>query len=203
MLEHILTPRQSEYQYEPLEQGEIRLLTIQPCPQDQSVPVVCGLSHVSLAGLDTRPYEALSYVWGDPKPRVPINVDKKILLLPVNSEKVLRRVAYPDKPRTIWIDSVCINQFDLKERNQQVAIMRSIYEVATMVLVYIGDSDEYTDRAINNMELLNREIDEDVGNDVEIMVPDVFQQHPTFMGPVRTEIDQTALLSFFDSAWFR
>ena len=31
---------------------------------------------------------------------------------------------------TFWIDAICINQADLDERSQQVAIMRDIYASA-------------------------------------------------------------------------
>ncbi|KAL1875267.1 hypothetical protein Daus18300_003338, partial [Diaporthe australafricana] len=39
----------------------------------------------------------------------------------------------------IWIDAICINQADLAERSQQVAIMGSIYSGADCVLSWLGE----------------------------------------------------------------
>lgn len=41
----------------------------------------------------------------------------------------------------IWIDAICINQADLAERSQQVAIMGSIYSGARCVLSWLGEPD--------------------------------------------------------------
>jgi hypothetical protein len=45
----------------------------------------------------------------------------------------------------IWIDSVCIDQGNLKERNHQVSMMKRIYAGASRVLVYAGDSSPHID----------------------------------------------------------
>lgn len=46
-----------------------------------------------------------------------------------------------DKPRTLWIDAICIDQNSLSERSQQVAIMMKIYEKASRNLIYLGEDD--------------------------------------------------------------
>lgn len=46
------------------------------------------------------------------------------------------------KPRTvIWIEAVCINQTDLTERSEQVAMMADIYQGATKTLAWLGDDE--------------------------------------------------------------
>jgi hypothetical protein len=45
---------------------------------------------------------------------------------------------YPDQPRIIWIDYICINQEDIPEQSQQVAKMGLIYEQADSVLIWLG-----------------------------------------------------------------
>jgi hypothetical protein len=32
-----------------------------------------------------------------------------------------------DKPRTLWIDALCINQEDLEEKTEQVSKMQDVY----------------------------------------------------------------------------
>jgi Heterokaryon incompatibility protein (HET) len=35
----------------------------------------------------------------------------------------------------VWIDAICVNQEDIDERNQQVLLMRRIYETAEQGIV--------------------------------------------------------------------
>ncbi|KAE8152350.1 hypothetical protein BDV25DRAFT_137923 [Aspergillus avenaceus] len=53
--------------------------------------------------------------------------------------------------RPIWIDSICINQSDIPERNAQVAIMSKIYSHAASVIVWLGIEDEYAAPAFEGM----------------------------------------------------
>lgn len=39
-----------------------------------------------------------------------------------------------------WVDSVCINQADVRGRNYQIPLMRSIYPKAAEVLVYVNET---------------------------------------------------------------
>ncbi|KAF5013168.1 hypothetical protein FDECE_797 [Fusarium decemcellulare] len=52
----------------------------------------------------------------------------------------------PNKPRRlkIWIDSLCINQNDLDEKQDQVSRMGEIYAAAGTTVVWLGLHDEYT-----------------------------------------------------------
>lgn len=43
--------------------------------------------------------------------------------------------------RALWVDAICINQADVRERSEQVAIMRDIYQHAERVLVWLGEED--------------------------------------------------------------
>jgi hypothetical protein len=51
----------------------------------------------------------------------------------------LRRLRHPKRERLIWIDALCINQQDVKERNTQVGNMREIYRKADHVLIWLGE----------------------------------------------------------------
>jgi ankyrin repeat protein len=81
---------------------EIRLLKILPGNEDD--PIRCTLSR---AVLDEQPeYEALSYVWGDPKHRRKILVDGRKTKVTINLEVALRHLRNPNTPRTVWIDAL-------------------------------------------------------------------------------------------------
>ncbi|KAH6674395.1 heterokaryon incompatibility protein-domain-containing protein, partial [Halenospora varia] len=57
-----------------------------------------------------------------------------------NLEAALRRLRLSGKQRTIWIDAVCINQNDIQERQDQVSLMRQIYEQAEQVVIWLGEN---------------------------------------------------------------
>ena len=124
--------------YQPLRisSTSIRLLVLCPEPHPEDHRIQCKLV---IEDLESSPhYEALSYTWG-----VPDDLNFKIWVngvhLPVrrNLLTVLRALRR-DKDRTLWIDALCINQEDVRERQQQVGIMGSIYMKAARVVGWLG-----------------------------------------------------------------
>jgi len=94
--------------------------------------------------LDEAPkYEALSYAWEGQSRTCDIPCQGKTLPITPSVEQFLRRFRHNSpvsNPPPIWIDAVCINQDNLRERSQQVAIMREIYEKAIHTVVWLpGD----------------------------------------------------------------
>ena len=78
-------------------------------------------------------YVALSYVWGDPNKTREIFVNGKSVQVTKNLESALRilRDKLPVRLGVrLWVDALCINQKDVKERNAQVQRMLDIYEKA-------------------------------------------------------------------------
>ena len=105
-------------------------------------------------------YEAVSYVWGtsEPKPSIQISCeyDNSELEIPKSLEGALRRFRHPTSTRTLWTDSICINQSDLQERSQQVRLMGHIYRKASAVLIWLGEDVDgsKTEHACKCMNLL-------------------------------------------------
>ncbi|KAM5350261.1 hypothetical protein ACJ41O_006766 [Fusarium nematophilum] len=60
----------------------------------------------------------------------------------------MRDIRDPSAPKTIWVDAVCINQADTKEKSDQVQHMRSVYELADQVLAYLGEEAEDSNLAM-------------------------------------------------------
>lgn len=89
------------------------------------------------ADIDDPPeYVALSYCWGDIRNRLPIKCDDGIVMVPMQASGMLETLCRGPVP--FWIDSLCINQQDIAERNEQVAIMADIYSKASLVIVWLG-----------------------------------------------------------------
>ncbi|KAI1738198.1 heterokaryon incompatibility protein-domain-containing protein [Xylaria scruposa] len=115
----------------------IRLLTLKAGTCED--PVECELSIENVNNLP--PFEALSYAWGDPEDRTPITVTGETFRVTVNLATALRHLRYPDRPRLLWVDALCIDQRNILEVNQQVQYMVDIYASATGVLAWLGPDD--------------------------------------------------------------
>jgi hypothetical protein len=127
------------YRYTSLPPGDpstIRLVRLEP--GQASDPLVCELFQVSLRNDFLPPYEALSYVWGDPKATSTLCCAGRDLTVTTNLETALFYLRDKDRSRILWIDAICINQQDLDERSRQVMLMRKIYQQAEDVIVWLG-----------------------------------------------------------------
>jgi hypothetical protein len=105
----------------------------------------CSTEIVSL--VDQPAYEALSYVWGDAAIRQNILFDGDLFSVTENLAVALYHLRLPDNPRRLWVDALCINQSNTKERNEQVELMGEIYASASPVLIWLGEASEGSDDA--------------------------------------------------------
>lgn len=118
----------------------IRLLILPPALPDQDQRIDCQIKTVPL---DEHPiYQALSYTWGESDDLGhQIWVNGHPLNVRVNLWHALKAIISRDRTEeetAIWVDALCINQSDVKERNHQVGLMREIYKGAVQVLVWLG-----------------------------------------------------------------
>lgn len=128
---------------------QIRLLEILPRCEEEHKIVCCRVFKTYLppnsSGSDAQHYNSLSYVWGDPFPSVDIVLNGSRMAVTKNLESALRHLRDSSTPEVqrlpVWVDAICINQDDLKERNEQVRIMRHVYRKAHRVISYLGDGD--------------------------------------------------------------
>jgi len=131
---------------------KFRILSFYP---GKSSDILIGrLQH---ARLDANPsYEALSYEWGSPEKEREIFIDnyghRSCLRITRALYHALHDLRYEDTSRAsrlVWADGVCINQDDVKEREQQVSMMGSIYRCASRVITYIGPETNDSEGAID------------------------------------------------------
>lgn len=71
-----------------------------------------------------------------------IYVEGEAMLVTASAAEVLRRFRLPDHDRVVWIDAICINQTDIEERNQQVAIMADFLTDCSRVLIWLSGCSE-------------------------------------------------------------
>ncbi len=132
-----------KYQYRPLTSPHSTRL-IELLPGSGSDPISCSLRPVNLE--DAQPFEALSYIWGRESDKRAVfcfdhgtvpQSKNSTLGVTLNCWHALHRLRFEDKSRHLWIDAICINQEDRKERSQQVSLMGNLYRMANCVLVYL------------------------------------------------------------------
>jgi hypothetical protein len=76
-----------------------------------------------------------------------------------NLAEALRYLRYSDRPRTMWIDAISINQNDVIERNKQVPRMGDIYKLARKVVAWLGLSFLECGTAYSALEYLGRQVE--------------------------------------------
>jgi hypothetical protein len=120
----------------PPQGSEIRLLRIERGLLGD--PIRCELFG-SYPDRDEATYQALSYVWGPSNPTHSI----QILGSDFNEalHTALRHIRRPTTDVVLWVDAICINQHNHKEKALPVSQMSRIYEAAEEVLVWLGVDD--------------------------------------------------------------
>ncbi|KAN0104244.1 HET domain containing protein [Hyaloscypha variabilis] len=94
------------------EKDEIRLLHLHP--GTGTSPLKCTLHHVQLS--DCPRYEALSYQWGSESSPRTIEFNDQPRHVRSNLYFALQHLRHRRKTRVLWVDALCINQEDDKER---------------------------------------------------------------------------------------
>jgi Heterokaryon incompatibility protein (HET) len=183
-------------------------------------------------GLHTQ-FEALSYTWGSPNDPLPITVlppatsgqdhrhgnaditvseekaagnDQGVtMMVTQNLHSALTRLRQSTASRTFWIDAVCINQADLKERAAQVKIMIRIYQQATLVTADLGNwNGGNVDKLFGIMHALGKLVDERLEtDDHEVWTVDKFERLglPAWDDDAWAEWNEFLSLNYFTRVW--
>lgn len=163
-------PSAGSYIYQALGKYQIRLLAL--APGEESDDIHIRLTHVDLEKDPHVDYEALSYAWGtsEPTQRVVVDADdgSSPSMIPIrdNLAHALRRIRDTMTTRILWIDALCLNQEDDKEKSHQVPFMAEIYRRAACVIVWLGPEH---DGSTSAMEIL-RDLGENLTMDWETTV---------------------------------
>ena len=133
------------YEYDLLRNGRLfRIMELFPGLQNSRLK--CSLHLASLdIPLCSHTFEAVSYTWGtDERVRLVI-CDEQQIKVTANCEAVLRQLRLSDRARFLWIDTICIDQSSISERNAQVKLMADVYSKASTVICWLGESSVESD----------------------------------------------------------
>jgi hypothetical protein len=99
-------------------------------------------------------FEALSYTWGDQSDAREILENEIHRDVSRNLEEALRVLR--NLQMCYWVDSLCIDQNNEEERNEQVKRMKEIYSRARAVIVWLGQEEKEDRNAVQTMRHLCR-----------------------------------------------
>jgi hypothetical protein len=129
--------------YSPLKTPQsIRLIHARRPDVDEK-NIAIDLEQFPLLGPKCPPFTAISYFWGEKK------LDPRTVVINGHRCRVLESIYpilalicdAPDVKKDIWfwVDYLCINQDDVHERSEQVALMGMLYRRAERTLVWLGE----------------------------------------------------------------
>jgi hypothetical protein len=141
----------------------IRLVRVHRQTDDPTLVVFSLEEHP----IDEAPkYTAISYMWGPDTEGGSIELDGHMIRVRQNLYDFLQAVVIhrkgkgkgkgkgnertrslfsPNKAELFWVDTICINQNDVEERNHQVQMMGRIYGLANAVTVWLGRESDDSD----------------------------------------------------------
>lgn len=144
----------------------IRALDLLPGPSGSTVQV--EIREDNLDNCD--PFIALSYTWadanGDKSRSVTIQCREKgnlqepwmRLLVTKNCLAALQQLRSDRETQSFWIDAICIDQENDKEKELQIPLMRDIYSNARQVVLWLGEGTPQSDEALSFISDLTKEI---------------------------------------------
>lgn len=142
----LIAPR--PFAYDALYPGQIRLMDISPS-RDPNAPIRAILKHQTM---ELGKYEALLTWLESGQRRETILVNGRTVTVSGSLLDALRDIRRETESRTLWVDSICVNQNDREERGEQLRRMTEIFGYATQVITWSGEKNgkTATDDAILN-----------------------------------------------------
>ncbi|KAH7413330.1 heterokaryon incompatibility protein-domain-containing protein [Cadophora sp. MPI-SDFR-AT-0126] len=136
--------------------GERSSHLVEASSDDLSQP----LWRLSIVDFNNLPddYIAISYCWGiEPSSNNRVWFeDGSRLLVTGSAAAILREIATAKSSKSYWIDALCINQKDEKEKSHQVPLMYEIYSSAEKVIAWAGEDSEGGEAALDFAVVLLR-----------------------------------------------
>ncbi|KAF2681478.1 HET-domain-containing protein, partial [Lentithecium fluviatile CBS 122367] len=130
---------QEQFAYQQLDDNpnSIRLIRVAPAQADERV-------RISIVHADTnKSYRCLSYMWGTGPDDYDVTIDGRAFKVRENLYRFLCMASHRFSGQLLWIDALCINQTDSKEKGHQVERMGAIYRDAQETLVWLGENGDF------------------------------------------------------------
>ncbi|CAI0651405.1 unnamed protein product [Colletotrichum noveboracense] len=121
------------YRYNALGESEIRLIRLLPA---RMFKIKCEVVHAPIK--KPPEYIAISYAWGDAGDTRRLELEGTEISVSASLHGALQGLRRKNEIVTVWVDALCIDQYNRDERTQQVQMMTKIYSRAESVAVWLG-----------------------------------------------------------------
>jgi hypothetical protein len=191
------------YEYQPLPDKSIRLLEILQESTPESIK--CRLQvHDSAACPE---YVALSYTWEPCHPQQQILVDGKNVIIGHNLACYLKTVVVKcqkdQKASLQWIDQICIDQHSNQEKSHQVSLMYQIYSNAAIVHIWLGESADDSDYAIQVMHSKRASLFIKLDHKYDDFKQGFLERHPYWCRLALSKRERQALIAFSNRQYWQ
>ncbi|KAJ4993862.1 Heterokaryon incompatibility protein 6, OR allele 2 [Stagonosporopsis vannaccii] len=131
----------SPYASAPLDLSDSNFRLVELQPRSPSGLIRCRLRSYSLPP-SCPEYVALSYMWDHASPKDEVELNGVRFPVGHSLWTFLNQMQSDKMYTTFWIDAICIDQSNVKERNHQVQLMGRIYSKAESVSIWLGEAEE-------------------------------------------------------------
>lgn len=189
--------------YTPLQRPDsIRLLVIGHGAEDARL----NLSMIDMSLATKIPYLALSYAWeGDRKTKEVLVGDARVSITSTVDSAILyiRELLdhFPGESIGLWIDAICINQKDNKEKGLQVRLMADIYRDSKQVLVYLGHETVLNEEGLAMIARIQKTSEIVSEAKLDVIASQQLFEHMGLIDPLTP--GWCNLRAFFSQPWFR
>ncbi|KAF5676608.1 heterokaryon incompatibility protein [Fusarium heterosporum] len=191
--------------YEPfsLDRPGFRLIRLE---KGSGTPLECHLFQAYLDDETTIiPYKALSYVWGSQDTPCEVKVNGKAMFITESLHDALKHIRQPDEDEVLWVDALCIDQGDIKERGHQVGHMGEIYRKSDKVIIWLGFFNGDAARLKYSIDDFKRQTSSSPfpkwPRD-DLRWKELWRQIPNVTEPLQHERLIRGFQSFMNSPWF-
>ncbi|KAJ9652678.1 hypothetical protein H2198_008081 [Neophaeococcomyces mojaviensis] len=110
--------------------------------------------------LDDQPFSkeffAVSYVWGNPAAVCETEINGTAARIGESLHAALSSIRNNTRFRILWVDALCINQSDNKEKSWQVQQMAAIYSRARATISWLGPPSQDSNLALETLTELDK-----------------------------------------------
>lgn len=140
--------KSGRYAYQSLSgKDSFRILVLLPGKPQTELRGVVLHSSIYSAG----EYNALSYVWGKSKRRHSLHTPGGIIRITDSLYLALQQLRHREYFRTLWVDAICINQEDDREKSKLVQSIPLIFRSAVSVVAYLGEENDRSHLALETL----------------------------------------------------
>lgn len=137
------------FHYHPLEGNQFRIVALQANAQDEPLNAKLWIKDLNDLNKDGGvPYNAVSYSWSADPTQETLLVDGWPVMVYGGIHRFLTTFRNndlqvpPDNWTPFFIDQICINQADLKDKAHLIPLMRAIYETCHTAFIWLTPSND-------------------------------------------------------------